>query len=79
MALLCSCSKDNDNDPVPDTITIDCLQPDFLKAGDRVALISPSYFTPMENVEKTGVLAGGRTDHCSTHAACREDGIGLSL
>jgi muramoyltetrapeptide carboxypeptidase len=24
-----------------------------LKAGDKVALISPSYFTPMENVEKT--------------------------
>ena len=32
---------------------IDCLKPDYLKAGDRVALISPSYFTPMENVEKT--------------------------
>ncbi len=59
MALLCSCSKDNDNDPVPDTITIDCLQPDFLKAGDRVALISPSYFTPMENVEKTAVVLHG--------------------
>ena len=30
-----------------------CVKPNYLKAGDRVALISPSYFTPMENVEKT--------------------------
>ena len=30
--------------------------PSFLEAGDRVALVSPSYFTPMENVEKTAAL-----------------------
>ncbi len=30
-----------------------CKRPDYLKPGDKVALISPSYFTPMENVEKT--------------------------
>ena len=34
-------------------VTLNCVKPDYLKAGDKVALISPSYFTPMENVEKT--------------------------
>lgn len=34
-------------------MVINCMKPDYLKAGDRVALISPSYFSPMENVEKT--------------------------
>ena len=29
------------------------IKPDYLKAGDKVALISPSYFTPMDNVYKT--------------------------
>ncbi len=32
--------------------TLNCRQPAFLKRGDKVALISPSYFTPMENVTK---------------------------
>lgn len=27
-------------------------QPPFLQKGDKVALVSPSYFTPMENVDK---------------------------
>jgi muramoyltetrapeptide carboxypeptidase len=58
--MLTSCSDDdvvvvNSEQPV----VLNCQQPDFLKAGDKVALISPSYFTPMENVEKTaGVLRG---------------------
>lgn len=30
-----------------------CVKPNYLKAGDKVALISPSYFTPMDNVLKT--------------------------
>ena len=48
-----ACSKD---DPIPSpdsSVTLNCKQPEFLKTGDKVALISPSYFTPMENVEKT--------------------------
>ena len=52
---LTSCSDDDDNN-VPDTpqpVSLNCVKPDYLKAGDKVALISPSYFTPMENVEKT--------------------------
>ena len=34
-------------------VKLNCVKPDYLKVGDKVALISPSYFTPMENVEKT--------------------------
>ena len=54
--ILSSCSDDDDDYvvPNPDTsVVINCAKPDYLKAGDKVALISPSYFTPMENVEKT--------------------------
>ena len=53
--VLTSCS-DEDNDVMPAQevlVTINCEKPEYLKAGDKVALISPSYFTPMENVEKT--------------------------
>ena len=47
-----SCHKVPVN-PESETITLDCTKPDYLKAGDTVALISPSYYTPMENVELT--------------------------
>ena len=54
---LTSCSDDdNDNDvtnKAGEPVVLDCTMPDYLKAGDKVALISPSYFTPMENVTKT--------------------------
>ena len=40
-------------------VVINCVKPDYLKAGDKVALISPSYFTPMENVEKTAAVLRG--------------------
>ena len=36
-----------------------CKRPDYLKPGDKVALISPSYFTPMENVYKTAEVLRG--------------------
>ena len=61
LTMLTSCSEeDNTVTPMPeDPVVINCVKPDYLKAGDKVALISPSYFTPMENVEKTaGVLRG---------------------
>ena len=54
-----SCTKD---DPIPEPefpVNLDCEKPDYLKAGDKVALISPSYFTPMENVEKTAEILRG--------------------
>ena len=60
--MLTSCSNDNDNPviPTPDQPVVqNCVKPDYLKAGDKVALISPSYFTPMENVEKTADILRG--------------------
>ena len=50
-----SCDNEEDNPVTPDdgTVVLNCVKPDYLVAGDRVALISPSYCTPMENVEKT--------------------------
>ena len=54
---LTSCSDyEEENTPVvnPDQPVVqNCAKPDYLTAGDKVALISPSYYTPMENVEKT--------------------------
>ncbi|MBP3251301.1 MAG: LD-carboxypeptidase [Prevotella sp.] len=53
---LTSCSSDDEpmvNPPVEEDVALSCVKPDYLMAGDKVALISPSYFTPMENVEKT--------------------------
>ena len=50
---LFSCTKD---DPIPapkPPVVLDCVRPDYLKTGDKVALISPSYYTPMENVEES--------------------------
>ena len=55
LTALTSCS-DDDDETTPETqkpVVINCEKPDYLKPGDKVALISPSYFTPMENVEKT--------------------------
>ena len=55
-SMMTSCSKDDDTPEATSedkTIALNCEKPDYLKAGDKVALISPSYFTPMENVEKT--------------------------
>ena len=54
---LTSCSNDDDDDivvvPTPEEqVVLNCVKPDYLKAGDRVAMISPSYFTPMETIEK---------------------------
>ena len=51
-----SCSKEDDDIdiiPTPEEPTVlNCAKPDYLNAGDKVALISPSYFTPMETIEK---------------------------
>lgn len=52
--MLTSCSDDDIVVINPDqSIVLNCAKPEYLKAGDKVALISPSYFTPMENVDKT--------------------------
>jgi len=59
LSSLVACTKDG---PVPSpegSVTLHCKQPEYLEAGDKVALISPSYFTPMENVEKTADVLRG--------------------
>ena len=49
-----SCEREEFITPIKDHHVLPhCVKPNYLKEGDRVALISPSYFTPMENVEKT--------------------------
>ncbi len=56
LTTLTSCSSDDDDAAriiIDVPVVLNCEKPDYLKAGDKVALISPSYFTPMENVEKT--------------------------
>ena len=50
-----SCEKEDIN-PIPaagGNEALHCVKPAYLSAGDTVALISPSYYTPMENVEAT--------------------------
>ncbi len=50
-----SCGKEEVRpEPTPDgNLTLKCVKPAYLSAGDTVALISPAYYTPMENVEAT--------------------------
>lgn len=55
-----ACKKDGPDPSDKDkSVTLQCVKPDYLKAGDKVALISPSYHTPMENVEKTADVLRG--------------------
>ena len=60
-SMLTSCDNDDNNIvPTPDeSVVLNCAKPDYLQKGDKVALISPSYFTPMENVEKTADVLRG--------------------
>ena len=59
LTMLTSCdNKNNPSDP-KQGIELSCTAPAYLKAGDKVALISPSYFTSMENVEKTAEVLRG--------------------
>ena len=61
LAAVVSCKKEENVAVLTDGdgVTLKCVKPDYLKAGDRVALISPSYFTPMENVEKAAEVLRG--------------------
>lgn len=62
LILLCSvclnaCSDDSDtNDKSspkdPNSEELTCVRPEFLKQGDTIAIISPSYSTSEENIEK---------------------------
>ena len=55
-----SCSDDDNNGGgTSKKGTLKCVVPAFLKEGDKVALISPSYYTSMENVTKTADVLRG--------------------
>ncbi len=53
-----SCNNNPATNPA-EGITLHTAMPQYLHYGDTVALISPSYFTPMENVEKTADVLRG--------------------
>lgn len=55
---LASCHKEPVH-PENGTVKLQCVKPAYLVAGDTVALISPSYYTPMENVERTTEVLRG--------------------
>ena len=40
-------------------ITLQCEQPPYLKAGDRVALISPAYIVSLDDVKKAAEVLRG--------------------
>ena len=52
LAILSSCTRRTES-PAIDQL---CLQPAPLKKGDKIALISPSYHTPMENVDTASMI-----------------------
>ena len=53
-----ACIKDNPDQLSGSSVTLNCRQPEFLKAGDKVALISPAH--PQNITGKaSGVLVGG--------------------
>ena len=45
-SMLTSCDNDDNNIvPTPDEpVVLNCAKPDYLQVGDKVALISPSYY-----------------------------------
>ena len=65
---------------VPDTaarhFVLHCVQPPFLKAGDKVALISPSYSTPMTTIQNAAnvLRTWGLTPVISPNADKQLDG-----
>lgn len=54
--ILNACSSDDSTaqspDAPPSETPKDCTRPDFLKPGDTIAIVSPSYVTSEENIEK---------------------------
>ena len=59
LILLAACSPRHTQDLRERTVTLSCAQPAFLKPGDKIALLSPSYNTPMENVEAAATVLRG--------------------
>ena len=59
LILAAACSPKHTQDLRERTVTLSCTQPAFLQAGDKIALLSPSYNTPMENVEAAATVLRG--------------------
>ena len=59
LVLVAACSPKQVQNLHERTVTLSCAQPAFLKAGDKIALLSPSYHTPMENVEAAAAVLRG--------------------
>ncbi len=59
LILVAACSPKHTQDLRERTVTLSCAQPAFLKPGDKIALLSPSYNTPMENVEAAATVLRG--------------------
>ena len=56
LALLTACAQVPRGGP---DVPLSCVQPDFLQPGDRIALVSPSFFTSRENVETASAILRG--------------------
>lgn len=56
LALLVSCTGEPSVGPDNQGVVLSCAEPEFLKPGDKIALISPSYHTPMENVDTASMI-----------------------
>ena len=59
LVLVAACSPKHTQDLHERTVVLSCTQPAFLQAGDKIALLSPSYNTPMENVEAAAAVLRG--------------------
>ena len=59
LLLAAACSPKHTQDLRERTVTLSCAQPAFLQPGDKIALLSPSYHTPMENVEGAAAVLRG--------------------
>lgn len=59
LLLAAACSPKHTQDLRERTVTLSCTQPAFLQPGDKIALLSPSYHTPMENVEAAAAVLRG--------------------
>ena len=53
LSLALSCSGEQEVKP---SVDLFCEQPAFLQPGDKIALISPSYYTPMPNVDTAAMI-----------------------
>ena len=52
---ICSCDDDDEVLPVvpsPSDTPHECICPDFLKVGEQIAIVSPSYVTDDETIAK---------------------------